>query len=124
MPTNAMAFASASIRQVPQSPQAAAANFNAASAQGTQYIEVPPNTNVPAALAPQDSSSALDPVSQKEIATIADGFLNSVNQATAAGEMRAAAWRTQQQLADDLIRTQQGVDVFLIESSRAHDAAR
>ncbi|TSA30647.1 MAG: hypothetical protein D4R65_12835 [Verrucomicrobiaceae bacterium] len=87
---------------------------------GGAGIEVPPSAVVPAALAEPGSGSVLDPVSQQEVAGMANSFIDAVDQQTAGGTSKEQAWRNQQLAADDAFRARYGWEAFVKESARAN----
>jgi len=83
-------------------------------------MEVPPSATVPAALAEPGSGSVLDPVSQQEVAGMANDFIDAVDQQTAGGTPKEQAWRNLQLAADDAFRSRYGWEAFVKESARAN----
>jgi hypothetical protein len=106
---------------VAQGPNPSIPNQNLAR---QEMVNVPQGASVPAVLAQPDAKSALDPVSQKEVQTMADNFLNSVNAQTQSGTPQDQAWNQQQASSDDAFRARYGWEAFNAESARANEQSR
>jgi hypothetical protein len=88
-----------------------------------EIIHVPMGVSVPAVLAQPSTKSALDPISQDEVQTMADTFLSDMDEQIRAGTPRDSAWRKLQQRSDDAFRARYGWEAFNAESARANQQA-